>query len=110
MGSKWDARAVSRRALEEAEDPTVLEAAWLEIIRWNRARVRRERVAQYWWKRLRVTVTQRSSSDPLGRFGGGWQWALGFRFGSSTLLLDLLVLSITVALIPKRALENVTPL
>jgi len=32
-----------------------------------------------------------------GRFGGGWQWALGFEFSGQTLLLNCLVFSLVVS-------------
>ena len=28
----------------------------------------------------------------MGRFGGGWDWAMGFQAGGRTLLLNLLIL------------------
>lgn len=32
-----------------------------------------------------------------GRFGGGWNWVLGFQIGGSTAILNLLVASIRVS-------------
>lgn len=31
-----------------------------------------------------------------GRFGGGWNWALGFEYSGSTLLLNILVCSLMI--------------
>lgn len=41
-----------------------------------------------------LRVQWRSRDNAWGRFGGGWNWALGFRIGGSTLLIDLILLSI----------------
>lgn len=43
---------------------------------------------------LVVTVRQRRHDAPGGRFGGGWQWAVGAYGGGRTLIVNLLVLSI----------------
>ena len=45
------------------------------------------------WSRCgwRVALQWRPGSNPMGRFGGGWQWALGVRVGRSTVLVELLV-------------------
>lgn len=32
----------------------------------------------------------------MGRFGGGWNWSLGFQLGASTLILNCLVFSIRI--------------
>lgn len=32
----------------------------------------------------------------FGRFGGGWNWKLGFQAGGKTLIISLLVFSIRV--------------
>jgi len=31
---------------------------------------------------IKVTSTRRSKSDPMGRFGGGWQWKVGVQAGN----------------------------
>ena len=33
----------------------------------------------------------------MGRFGGGWNWALGFRAGRHALNLDLLVCALVIS-------------
>ena len=45
---------------------------------------------------LHISYTRRSADLLWGRFGGGWQWALGFRMGSTTLLINLLICSVTI--------------
>jgi hypothetical protein len=51
-----------------------------------------------------ISFCYRSNKVFMGRFGGGWNWALGFRLGSTTLLLQLLICEIAIS---KR--RNVTP-
>ncbi len=46
---------------------------------------------------LRVSFCWKSSKCFMGRFGGGWQWALGFRSSRSTLLLNCLVFSLMIS-------------
>lgn len=77
--------------------------------------LRRERNALYIGPRLRVTAsrwpwqyrTHRAllssdseavgtrygwrGSDGMGRFGGGWNWCLGFRAGGSSIYIALLI-------------------
>jgi hypothetical protein len=47
-----------------------------------------------------VSFSYRSSKRWMGRFGGGWNWALGFKVGSTCLLLECLVFQIMIS---KRA-------
>jgi hypothetical protein len=49
----------------------------------------------------RIHISHRSPADTLGRFGGGWQWALGvqasrLRSRRGTILIRLLVLTVHV--------------
>lgn len=41
--------------------------------------------------RFRLVFEMRDPSGLMGRFGGGWNWALGFHASGSTVLLYLLV-------------------
>ena len=45
--------------------------------------------------RLEIKAEMRRTDGILGRFGGGWNWILGFQAGASTLILNLLVMSLT---------------
>lgn len=45
---------------------------------------------------LKVDFEQRKKSSPMGRFGGGWNWELGFQIGKSDIIINLLVMSIRV--------------
>lgn len=48
------------------------------------------------WKIRRLTIIfeWRSKKEPMGRFGGGWNWELGFVAGGNSLILNLLVSSL----------------
>lgn len=65
-----------------------------EVVRTLRAQevVRTLRVGA--WK---VRYRWRSRHSLFGRFGAGWQWALGFRLGRGTLLVDCLIFSIMIS-------------
>ena len=51
--------------------------------------------------RLKVRFEWKASRKYLGRFGGGWNWSLGFKAGGSTLILFLLIASLRFHLVPK---------
>ena len=55
---------------------------------------KRETVKTLNWGRLSITYTQRSRKLLWGRFGGGWQWKLGFMAAGKTVIVNLLVCSI----------------
>lgn len=48
-------------------------------------------------KRFTITFEQRKKSSYMGRFGGGWNWELGFQICSDNLIINLLVMSIKVS-------------
>lgn len=68
------------------------------------ARYHRKLVDKPGW---RVTYSRRTRDEHMGRFGGGWQWALGFeagarhRDGAQTVIVNLLVCSVRVEYKPK---------
>jgi hypothetical protein len=45
-----------------------------------------------------ITFSYRPSTNAWGRFGGGWQWSLGFEASSrfKTVILNLLVCSVRI--------------
>lgn len=50
---------------------------------------------------MKVSTRHRTPDDPFGRFGGGWQWALGvkasrLRRPSGTVLIQLLVFTVRI--------------
>lgn len=48
--------------------------------------------------RIRVTYSHRSPDQHMGRFGGGWQWIVGFEAseGFRTVILNLLVCMVRI--------------
>lgn len=44
----------------------------------------------------KVTFGHRTPDEPMGRFGGGWQWSLGFEAGGNTIIFNLLVCSVRI--------------
>lgn len=49
-------------------------------------------------RRLVIRADMRGTDGLMGRFGGGWNWKLGFQAGGSTIIISLLVMNITFAL------------
>jgi hypothetical protein len=41
--------------------------------------------------RVKFVFKWRAAPGPFGRFGGGWNWALGLKAGGSTVMLHMLV-------------------
>jgi hypothetical protein len=41
-------------------------------------------------------ISWRRSDGCMGRFGGGWNWKLGFQAGGSSVILSLLVLEVRI--------------
>ena len=46
--------------------------------------------------RLEGNFTIRSKSNSWGRFGGGWNWKLGFQAGGSTIIISLLIAELRI--------------
>ena len=44
--------------------------------------------------RLEISIRHDSKKSVWGRFGGGWNWELGFQCGGRTIIFNLLVFSI----------------
>jgi len=51
--------------------------------------------------RLKIHFEWRSSKDLWGRFGGGWDWKVGFQSGGSDIILYFLVCSVRLCIKPK---------
>ena len=45
---------------------------------------------------MRIKYRHRPSDSLMGRFGGGWQWSLGFQLGAHTLIVNLLIFSLRI--------------
>ena len=53
-------------------------------------------------KRLRLIFKWNSRYNWMGRFGGGWDWKVGFGLGGSSLLINLLFCFISISIREKR--------
>ena len=72
------------------------EEAWiLSVVRLNKLWPKKELVFSRTIGSLKIEFEWRSSKNLWGRFGGGWNWKLGFQLGGSTLIISLLICSIT---------------
>lgn len=40
---------------------------------------------------IKITYSHNKACSLWGRFGGGWNWKLGFQAGSKTLIISLLI-------------------
>lgn len=56
--------------------------------------------------RLSIVLDWRSKKSFMGRFGGGWNWKLGFQASGRSFILSLLVLDIVFRY---RAKETESP-
>jgi hypothetical protein len=58
--------------------------------------------------RLTITYTHRRPGDFMGRFGGGWNWKLGFQTNNETIMLSLLTFSVSLSR-PSKTNQEVQP-
>ena len=52
-----------------------------------------------WTKKIghyTIKYERRSKDELWGRFGGGWDWELGFQLGGNTLIINLLIAYIRI--------------
>lgn len=73
---------------------TAEEAAIVAITRINKQESKLEVRKEWRIGRLRVVYNWRSKKNLWGRFGGGWNWNLGFQASSRTVIVNLLVASL----------------
>jgi hypothetical protein len=48
---------------------------------------------------IKISFSHTKSDSLWGRFGGGWNWKLGFQIGGNTLLISLLICEIRIDII-----------
>jgi len=48
---------------------------------------------------IKITYSHKKPTEFWGRFGGGWNWKLGFQMGGNTLLISLLICEISIVII-----------
>jgi hypothetical protein len=77
---------------------TEREAFWVNVMRLVRAEKKQEIRKKWQLGRLAVMFSWRSRRNLMGRFGGGWNWCLGFDAGGRTIIFNLLVCSIRIEL------------
>ena len=77
----------------------VSDSEW-NFIKWVIERNRSEQKTEIRLRRLLgpigVELHWRAKSNLWGRFGGGWNWVLGFEAGGGTIIFNLLVFSVTL--------------
>ena len=66
----------------------------LAICALNKLETRREINKELTIGKVHISFRWRSSKALWGRFGGGWQWAVGFEASKRTLLLNCLIFSL----------------
>ena len=82
--------------LPEVPALTPAERGFIEVVRINASRKIigiSERAVVFGFP---VSFSWRSRKNPLGRFGGGWQWKLGFQAGGGTVIVSILVCELRI--------------
>ena len=69
----------------------------LAVVELNKIVPRLEVKKEWRLGRLRFVYNWRSKKNLWGRFGGGWNWELGFMAGGKTVILNLLVASLRIS-------------
>jgi len=84
------------------------EKFYVSIMRLNKGWPKREVYKDFSMGRLRLTFHWRSKKNLWGRFGGGWNWALGFEASKTCILLNLLIATFRVSWYkPRQALKTI---
>lgn len=78
------------------------EKAIIEIVRLNKATKKDEIRIERRVGRLHMVFSWKSKKNFWGRFGGGWNWELGFVAGGRTVILNLLICSLRIEVIRKE--------
>lgn len=86
---------------KETHSLTPEEAAIVAITRINKAAPRKGSSHAWTFGRWAIKYERRSKDNMWGRFGGGWNWKVGFQAGGSTVIIDLLVASIRISRVRK---------
>lgn len=66
---------------------------------WAREAAQKQRIT-YEWKpfgHLKISFLWQSSKCLWGRFGGGWQWKVGFQASRTCIIFNLLICSVRVS-------------
>lgn len=74
---------------------TEKEKSIINIVRLNEF-LKKDEIIKYWIiGNCKITFHWQSKNNMWGRFGGGWNWKLGFQAGGSTLIISLLIFDVT---------------
>jgi hypothetical protein len=82
---------IADRVLSQTEQNVIL-----AICALNKLENKKEFYKKITFGKLNISLRWRSSKCFWGRFGGGWQWALGFEMGSRTINLNCLIFNILI--------------
>lgn len=74
----------------------------IAICELNRNSKRIEIVKEWTIGRIRIKFEWRSKKNLWGRFGGGWNWELGFQASGKTVILNLLIASLRIEIKKKK--------
>ncbi len=77
---------------------TPTEVFWVQWMRLLKKECKKEIKKSWQIGRLAVAFRWGSRTNLMGRFGGGWNWELGFQLGGTTIIFNLLVCSVRVSL------------
>ncbi len=72
------------------------ESGIISMVRLNRLWKIQEINRSWHIGKTKITFRWRSKDNLWGRFGGGWNWKLGFQAGGKTLILDILIASLRI--------------
>jgi len=90
--------AVSDKKMRVSQE----EAAAIDIMRFNKAEKRREVSWRKQIGRLKIHYNWRSRKNLWRRFGGGWNWKLGFQAASRCIIINLLVCSLRLEIVDRK--------
>ena len=76
------------------EDISEEEKDIIGIVRLNKLIGRKEITKKWNIGKLEIVFNWRSKNNLWGRFGGGWNWELGFQAGGRTIIFNLLIFSL----------------
>ncbi len=95
VGQRGSLSVIAGSALKELSP---LEQFYVWVMRRN-AKEQVPRTTKEWsLGRLQVVFDCRSAKGLWGRFGGGWNWKLGFQAGGNTMIVSLLVADLRFSL------------
>lgn len=88
------------------EPITKREKGIVAMVRYNLQYPPKEIRKEWIIGRFSITFSWTSSKGLWGRFGGGWQWCLGFEFSGRTLAFNLLIFRLSFYLARKETNET----